>query len=99
MCSPSRRSDALQAMTLVENVAMLSTLGVFGYIFSAFSDIGKAYLTFYCNAVRPIQLYINHHRMDSAFNTITGCRIGCRSGSFPVAFPSKTGPDVNTFGE
>jgi hypothetical protein len=51
MCAPARRTDALQAMTLVENVAMLSTLGLFGYIFSMFSDIGKAYLTFYCNAV------------------------------------------------
>lgn len=98
MCSPSQRSDALQAMTLVENVAMLSTLGVFGYIFSAFSDIGKAYLTFYCNAVRLIQAYIPCRRHDSAFNTTTGCRIGCRSGSFPVAFPSKTGPDVEAFG-
>ncbi|KAL4792219.1 hypothetical protein BDV19DRAFT_392393 [Aspergillus venezuelensis] len=50
MCRPSERADALQAMTLVENVAMLSTLGLFGLIFSAFADVGKAYLTFYCNA-------------------------------------------------
>jgi hypothetical protein len=52
MCLPSERAEALQAMTLVENVAMLSTLGLFGFIFSSFSIIGKAYLTFYCNAVR-----------------------------------------------
>lgn len=51
MCSASQRADSLQAMTLVENVAMLSTLGIFGSIFAMFSDIGKAYLTFYCNAV------------------------------------------------
>ncbi|KAF3764078.1 hypothetical protein M406DRAFT_259543 [Cryphonectria parasitica EP155] len=50
MCPPSERANALQAMTLAENVAMLSTLGLFGFIFSVFSDIGKAYLTFYCNA-------------------------------------------------
>ncbi|KAL4937280.1 hypothetical protein BDV06DRAFT_227088 [Aspergillus oleicola] len=50
MCRPSERADALQAMTLVENVAMLSTLGLFGLIFSAFADVGNAYLTFYCNA-------------------------------------------------
>ncbi|KAF7549532.1 hypothetical protein G7Z17_g6324 [Cylindrodendrum hubeiense] len=50
MCLSSERADALQAMTLVENVAMLSTLGLFGFIFSTFSNIGKAYLTFYCNA-------------------------------------------------
>ncbi|VUC33739.1 unnamed protein product [Clonostachys rosea] len=50
MCLPSERAEALQAMTLVENVAMLSTLGLFGFIFSTFSIVGKAYLTFYCNA-------------------------------------------------
>ncbi|KAL4900086.1 hypothetical protein BDW74DRAFT_183042 [Aspergillus multicolor] len=50
MCRPTERADALQAMTLVENVAMLSTLGLFGLIFSAFADVGRAYLTFYCNA-------------------------------------------------
>ncbi|KAK1854107.1 major facilitator superfamily transporter [Colletotrichum chrysophilum] len=50
MCAPSERTDALQAMTLVENVAMLSTLGLFGFIFSSFAGIEKAYLTFFCNA-------------------------------------------------
>ncbi|CAH0044844.1 unnamed protein product [Clonostachys solani] len=50
MCLPSERAEALQAMTLVENVAMLSTLGLFGFIFSSFSMVGKTYLTFYCNA-------------------------------------------------
>ncbi|CAH0034604.1 unnamed protein product [Clonostachys rhizophaga] len=49
MCLPSERAEALQAMTLDENVAMLSTLGLFGFIFSSFSAIGRAYLTFYCN--------------------------------------------------
>lgn len=51
MCAPSERTDALQAMTLVENIAMLSTLGLFGFIFSSFSGIEKADLTFFCNAV------------------------------------------------
>ncbi|KAF5491607.1 hypothetical protein CGCS363_v011270 [Colletotrichum siamense] len=50
MCAPSERADALQAMTLVENIAMLSTLGLFGFIFSSFAGIEKAYLTFFCNA-------------------------------------------------
>ncbi|KAI1340706.1 MFS general substrate transporter [Xylariaceae sp. FL0016] len=50
MCPASERADALQAMTLIENMAMLSTLALFGFIFSAFSDAGKAYATFYCNA-------------------------------------------------
>ncbi|KAF0323768.1 major facilitator superfamily transporter [Colletotrichum asianum] len=50
MCAPSERADALQAMTLVENIAMLSTLGLFGFIFSSFAGIEKAYLTSFCNA-------------------------------------------------
>ncbi|KAI0532987.1 hypothetical protein GGR58DRAFT_506830 [Xylaria digitata] len=50
MVPPNRKADALQAMTLVEYSATLSTMGVFGFIFSSFADIGKSYLTFYCNA-------------------------------------------------
>lgn len=50
MCRPADRAKALQMMTLLENVALLSTLGLFGFVFSAFSAIGKSYLTFYCNA-------------------------------------------------
>ncbi|ORY70446.1 uncharacterized protein BCR38DRAFT_471739 [Pseudomassariella vexata] len=50
MCPASQRPDALQAMTFVEYVGVLVTLGVFGFVFSIFSDMGKAYLTFYCNA-------------------------------------------------
>ncbi|CAK7227156.1 hypothetical protein SCUCBS95973_006447 [Sporothrix curviconia] len=49
MCPSSQRTDALNAITLVENVARLATLGVFGYVFSALADIGQSQLTFYCN--------------------------------------------------
>lgn len=66
MCPSSRRADALQAMTLVENVAMLSTLGVFGFVFAAFSDIGKAYLTFFCNAVSKLSLYPREHAANNS---------------------------------
>lgn len=51
MVPPNRKADALQAMTLVESAATLTTMGVFGFIFSSFADVGKSYLTFYCNAV------------------------------------------------
>lgn len=51
MTPNSKRMAALQGMTLVENIAMLSTLGFFGFVYSAFSNYGKPYLTFYCNAV------------------------------------------------
>lgn len=54
MCPSSQRTDALNAITLVENVARLATLGVFGYIFSALAAIGQSQLTFYCNGAVAI---------------------------------------------
>lgn len=51
MCSESQRADALNAVTLVENIARLSTQGLFGFVFSSLSGVGKAYITFFCNAV------------------------------------------------
>ncbi|KAK7998457.1 FK506-binding protein 1 [Apiospora arundinis] len=50
MCPKSQRTDALNAVTLVENIARLATLGLFGFVFAALSEIGEAYLTFFCNA-------------------------------------------------
>ncbi|TWU74237.1 hypothetical protein ED733_004081 [Metarhizium rileyi] len=50
MCTDSQRADALNAVTLVENVARLATQGLFGFVFAAFAGIGHAYLTFFCNA-------------------------------------------------
>jgi hypothetical protein len=51
MCTDSQRADALNAVTLVENIARLATQGLFGFVFAAFAGIGRAYLTFFCNAV------------------------------------------------
>lgn len=51
MCSPSQRADALNALTLVENIGRLATQGFFGFIFAALAEAGKPHLTFYCNAV------------------------------------------------
>ncbi|KAJ4150422.1 hypothetical protein LMH87_011174 [Akanthomyces muscarius] len=50
MCSDSQRADALNAVTLVENIARLSTQGLFGFVFAALANVGKAYATFFCNA-------------------------------------------------
>ncbi|KAK1751022.1 major facilitator superfamily domain-containing protein [Echria macrotheca] len=50
MCAPSDRADALNALTLVENIGGLLTQGLFGFVFSALAEIGKPYLTFFCNA-------------------------------------------------
>ena len=54
MCPASRRADALNALTLVENIARLATQGLFGFVFAALAQIGKAQLTFFCNAVRRL---------------------------------------------
>ncbi|PHH88029.1 hypothetical protein CDD83_8078 [Cordyceps sp. RAO-2017] len=50
MCSESQRADALNAVTLVENVARLATQGLFGFVFASLATVGKAYATFFCNA-------------------------------------------------
>ncbi|KAI9159003.1 hypothetical protein HJFPF1_07008 [Paramyrothecium foliicola] len=50
MCSDSQRADALNAVTLVENIARLATQGAFGFIFASLAEVGKAYATFYVNA-------------------------------------------------
>ncbi|KAK7733687.1 hypothetical protein SLS53_008154 [Cytospora paraplurivora] len=54
MCPHSQRTDALNAVTLVENIARLATQGLFGFIFAALAEKGKAYLTFYVNAAIAI---------------------------------------------
>lgn len=51
MCSASKRADALNALTLVENIARLATQGLFGFVFAALAQIGKPHLTFFANAV------------------------------------------------
>jgi len=51
MCPSWQRADALNALTLVENIARLSTQGLFGFVFAALATVGKSYLTFFCNAV------------------------------------------------
>ncbi|KAI2628221.1 hypothetical protein GGS21DRAFT_528289 [Xylaria nigripes] len=54
MVPSNRKADALQAMTLVEHSATLSTMGLFGFLFSSFADVGKTFMTFYCNAAVAI---------------------------------------------
>lgn len=53
MCPASKRADALNALTLVENIARLATQGLFGFVFAALAEIGKPHLTFFVNAVSP----------------------------------------------
>ncbi|USP80707.1 uncharacterized protein yc1106_07981 [Curvularia clavata] len=49
MLPESDRVDALSGITLVENIARLSTTAVFGLAFAALAEVGKSYLTFICN--------------------------------------------------
>jgi hypothetical protein len=51
MCPASRRADALNALTLVENIARLATQGLFGFVFAALANVGKPHLTFFANGV------------------------------------------------
>ncbi|KAF1938352.1 MFS general substrate transporter [Clathrospora elynae] len=50
MLPNSERVDALSGITLVENIARLSTTAVFGLAFAALAEVGKSHLTFVCNA-------------------------------------------------
>ncbi|CAE7194959.1 hypothetical protein CFE70_007491 [Pyrenophora teres f. teres 0-1] len=50
MLPNSERVDALSGITLVENIARLSTTTVFGLTFAALAEIGQSHLTFVCNA-------------------------------------------------
>jgi hypothetical protein len=50
MLPESQRVDALSGITLVENIARLSTTAVFGLVFAALAEVGKIPLVFVCNA-------------------------------------------------
>lgn len=50
MLPSSQRVDALSGITLVENMARLSTTAVFGLVFAALAEVGKIPLVFVCNA-------------------------------------------------
>ena len=65
MCTEAQRADALNAVTLVENIARLATQGLFGFVFASLAEVGKAYVTFFCNAVSrdntPFLLFLRLH--------------------------------------
>ncbi|KAJ4378893.1 hypothetical protein N0V86_005768 [Didymella sp. IMI 355093] len=50
MLPDSQRVDALSGITLVENIARLSTTAVFGLVFAALAEVGRIPLVFVCNA-------------------------------------------------
>jgi MFS family permease len=50
MLPSSDRVDALSGITLVENIARLSTTAVFGILYSILAEAGQTHLVFLCNA-------------------------------------------------
>jgi MFS family permease len=50
MIPSNERVDALAGITLVENIARLSTTAVFGLVFAALAEVGKSWVVFGCNA-------------------------------------------------
>jgi len=48
--SSAERTDALAGISLVENMARLSTTFVFGVVFASFAAVGRTELVFTCNA-------------------------------------------------
>ncbi|EEU38766.1 uncharacterized protein NECHADRAFT_82986 [Fusarium vanettenii 77-13-4] len=91
MCSSSQRADALNAITLVENIARLATQGLFGFLFAFLAGVGKAYLTFFNAAIAVLGmgvLFLSHlpplgselMEEDDAINT-TSTREGDVQGS------------------
>ncbi|KAJ7166537.1 hypothetical protein C8R43DRAFT_1163301, partial [Mycena crocata] len=50
MVPEARRADALAGIALVETLALISTVSLFGALFAFLSDIGHPSLVFFCNA-------------------------------------------------
>ncbi|KAL1406277.1 hypothetical protein Q8F55_007973 [Vanrija albida] len=51
---PDERSDALSAIALVERLAQVTTIGLFGYVFAYFTDVGRPTLVFAADAAIAI---------------------------------------------
>ncbi|KAJ7767026.1 hypothetical protein DFH07DRAFT_808975 [Mycena maculata] len=50
MVPESRRTDALAGIALIETLALISTVSLFGSLFALLSDIGYPSFVFFCNA-------------------------------------------------
>ena len=78
MCSASQRVDALNALTLVENIGRLSTLGLFGFVFAVLANAGKPHLTFICNAVRSHPFHVTIGGQQAKGHVDEPTRMTCR---------------------
>lgn len=85
MCPSSQRADALNAVTLIENIARLATQGLFGFIFSALARTGNAYLTFFCNAVSA---YDSNASNETVADMFTGSCRACHGRASLLPLPA-----------
>ncbi|KAH3909966.1 hypothetical protein HBH56_154690 [Parastagonospora nodorum] len=58
MLPSSDRVDALSGITLVENIARLSTVAVFGLIYSILAEAGQTRMVFICNAAVAMLAFV-----------------------------------------
>jgi MFS family permease len=58
MLPSSDRVDALSGITLVENIARLSTVAVFGLVYSVLAEVGQTQMVFICNAAVALLAFI-----------------------------------------
>jgi MFS family permease len=58
MLPSSDRVDALSGITLVENIARLSTVAVFGLVYSLLAEIGQTRMVFICNAAVALLAFV-----------------------------------------
>lgn len=54
MVEPAMRADSLGGIALVEKLAQVSTIGLFGVVFAALSEFGRPTMVFAANAVSPV---------------------------------------------
>jgi hypothetical protein len=58
MLPSSDRVDALSGITLVENIARLSTVAVFGLVYSVLAEVGQTQMVFICNAAVAMLAFV-----------------------------------------
>ncbi|GAB1312585.1 hypothetical protein MFIFM68171_02795 [Madurella fahalii] len=97
MCPSSRRADALNALTLVENIARLSTQGLFGFVFAALANLGRPHLTFFVNAA--IAFLAAGVLLSSRFPPEGSILIAENDDNTIRSLPHAEGPESNAINE
>lgn len=75
----SERTDALTGVSLVENMARLSTTFAFGVVFAGFAAIGRTELVFTCNAVSILEVETIVKCADDYYRPLRSSDFACCS--------------------